>query len=248
MKEFAKCIGKKRCEYKNLKNLLDPAGKCIKDKLYMQRQFYLQVACGKDHHHITEVNQFSLIQVCLGFGGCLFFIIAMKSHYRWSTKITKRQFQSYAVYAKDYTLEIQLTKKQTDYFANCIYTQNRDRSFGELYMEQLSNQLSSLLNMLYKKKDRAAAEKEKDLFEIALTFFCFHNAKLVGLLDERGDQIRAEDRQQIRKKGKEVHDYITKDIEKLKRPVCAFVTFKTIKGSEIAKKLLTTKNNQGQYP
>lgn len=134
-----------------------------------------------------RVNHFSLIQVCLGFGGCLFFIIAMKFHYRWRTKITKRQFQSYCSYAKDYTLEIQLTPKQTDYFANCIYEHQSKTPFGELYMEQLSSQLTSMLKMLYQRKGAGASEEGKDLFEIALTCFCFHAARLITLLDKRGD-------------------------------------------------------------
>ena len=39
-----------------------------------------------------------------------------------------------------------------------------------------------------------------------------------------------------------------KEYDRLKRPVCAFVTFKTIKGSQIAKQLLHSVNKQGQYP
>lgn len=111
----------------------------MKNGIYKNRQFYVQVACGKPDDTLEEVKYFSLIQVCLGFGGCLLFIIAMKTHYRWRTKLIKRQFQSYAAYAKDYTLEIALTDKQTDYFNDAIYKQNKDRTFGELYMEQFSD-------------------------------------------------------------------------------------------------------------
>ena len=84
---------------------------------------------------IKEVNSFFLIQVCLSFGAVLIFIISIKQYYRGSMKILKRQFSSYSLYAKDYTLEIQLTKKQTDYFINFIKPQNKSRSFGEIYME-----------------------------------------------------------------------------------------------------------------
>jgi hypothetical protein len=126
----------------------------------------------------------------------------MKTHYRWRTKLIKRQFQSYAVYAKDYTLEIALTPKQTEYFMKGIHKQNRDRTFGELYMEQLSDQLTSMLTRLYKKQDREAAQSQKDLFEIALTFFSFHNSKLIKLLDERGDAMRDGDEVAILKRGK----------------------------------------------
>jgi hypothetical protein len=39
-----------------------------------------------------------------------------------------------------------------------------------------------------------------DLFEFALTFFCFHNKKLITLLAQRGDQIREGNREMIQAK------------------------------------------------
>ena len=40
----------------------------------------------------------------------------------------------------------------------------------------------------------------KELFEIATTFFCFHNKKIVTMLDKRGDQIREGNTEMIRAK------------------------------------------------
>ena len=51
---------------------------------------------------------------------------------------------------------------------------------GEVYMEHLTNQLTSLLKMLHKKKAKRESKVlpsgHESLFEIATTFFCFHNA------------------------------------------------------------------------
>ena len=92
---------------------------------------YLQIGCAKDDHHLKEINTFSLIQVSLGCAGILGFIIVMKLDYRWRNKITKRQFQSFAIYAKDYTLEIKLSEKQTEYFDNYVYDKKGEKSYGE---------------------------------------------------------------------------------------------------------------------
>ena len=194
---------------------------------------------------IRDVTQRSLIFISFDIAGLLIFIVAIKYYYRGSMKILKRQHQSYSCSAKDYTLEIQLSEKQTDYFINSIYpTNSRNRPFGEVYMEQFSKQLTSLLNYLYKKdtiknKDTQEHEDNKELFEIATTFFCFHNKKIVTMLDKRGDQIREGNTEMIRAKSQDISEFFKKNNERYRRPVCAFVTFRSIKGTQIAKRLIT---------
>lgn len=109
-----------------------------------------------------------------------------------------------------------------------------------------------MLTRLYKKTDRKAADSQKDnIFEIAITNFCFKNSKIIKSLDQRGDAIREGDEAKIEKMGKKVQALIEKDKSKknkIIRPVSAFVTFKSIKGSDIALKLLEMKDSKGNYP
>ena len=97
------------------------------------------MSCGKSDELIKEIENSLLMQSCLTTGGILIFIITIKTYYRGSVKILKRQHQSYALSAKDYTLELILTEKQTDYFEKFIYPQARKRkSYAECYMEELN--------------------------------------------------------------------------------------------------------------
>ena len=63
-----------------------------------------------------------------------------------------------------------------------------------------------MLKMLYKQQyyEKAKSRKEEDLFEIALTFFCFSNKDLLKILDERGNYIREGNIEGMVKKGKEL--------------------------------------------
>ena len=100
------CIGKSVCQMSDLKKLFEPAGTCIKEKLFLKRNLFLQVSCGKDEEMMKEVSSLFLIYACVSISGLLIFIITMKHYYRGSMKILKRQHQSFSCSAKDYSLEI----------------------------------------------------------------------------------------------------------------------------------------------
>ena len=86
--------------------------------------------------------------------GCLFFIVTLKTYYRWATKLLKRQNQSYCQYVKDYTLEFALSRKQTEYFEENIYSKigPEKQSYGEAYMESISKEVTDTLNRLFKEE------------------------------------------------------------------------------------------------
>ena len=100
------CVGKKSCSLVNLKSLLNPQGTCVKDKTYLKKHVYIQVACGSTEQQLKGVLQYSLLQVSLGVFGCLSFIVLMKYDYMNYVKIDKLIYRSFALYARDYTIEI----------------------------------------------------------------------------------------------------------------------------------------------
>ena len=131
------CVGKKVCQIADLKSLLDPKAACVKDGSFLKKAFYIQVACGATDEQLKDIRYFSLIQVSLGVFGCLAFIVIIKTDYKNRAKVEKLIYRSYALYAKDYTLEIALTAEQTEYFKRDTYSNHKDKSIAEVYQETL---------------------------------------------------------------------------------------------------------------
>jgi len=172
----------------------------VKDGSFLKKAFYIQVACGATEEQLQDIGYFSLIQVSLGGFGCLAFIVVIKTDYKNRAKVEKLIYRSYALYAKDYTVEIALSREQTEYFKRDTYSNHKDRSIAEVYQETLMSQLQTMLRMLYIKKFKPEGEekhKAKSLFEIALCTFSFQNGDLIELLDERGDKIIENDAEKI---------------------------------------------------
>ena len=68
------------------------------------------------------------------------------------------------------------------------------------------------------------------------------------LLRERGLHIRNGDGEKIIEVGKKMQECIKKDFDYIKKPASAYITFKRVKGSQSAKKLLCKKDKDGNYP
>jgi hypothetical protein len=67
--------------------------------------------------------------------------------------------------------------------------------------------------------------------------FSFDNGKLLKLLAERGEAIRSEDFDKMRKIESEINELKEKDLDKLTRPCSAFVTLENEEGYNRAIKL-----------
>lgn len=178
----------------------------------------------------------------------LIFIVTIKTHHYWKFKILKRQYQSYAISAKDFTLEVYLSSKQTDHIIEVFENKTDDQSFAEVYMKKLSSDLESLLGELHQKYQEIGetsmsfdANQNDNFFEISTIFFSFKHRDLLYLLDDRGTHIRKGSREGIEKKNEEIQKLFEESYDEMKRPLTAYVTFKSVKASQVAKRLLNQK-------
>ena len=142
----------------------------------------------------------------------------MKVKHKYECKIAKRLFQSYAIHASDYTIEVHLTAQQTQNFRMYMTTYNtRGKSFGQAYSEALIQNVQALLYSLQEKKVGAASlakmrqemtkagrAKWKDMFQIAICSFSYPNANIIEKLDLRGDAIRDNNPEEIIKQNEAV--------------------------------------------
>ena len=80
---------------------------------------------------------------------------------------------------------------------------------------------------------------------MAIIIFTYENSKLIKLLKERGELIRAEDWKKVQKIEAEINVLKEKKLEKLKTPISAFVTFESEEGQCRALKL---KKKEKVYP
>ena len=71
----------------------------------------------------------------------------------------------------------------------------------------------------------------ENIFDIATIFFSFQNCKLLSLLENRGRCIREGNSDKIKDMNQEIEEYIKENKKEFQRPISAFVTFKSIKGS-----------------
>ena len=67
-----------------------------------------------------------------------------------------------------------------------------------------------------------------NFFEISTIFFSFKHRNLLYLLDERGSHIRKGSRDMIEKKNEEIQKLFEEQYDEMKRPLSAFVTFKSV--------------------
>jgi hypothetical protein len=72
---------------------------------------------------------------------------------------------------------------------------------------------------------------------VVTIIFTYDNSKLIKLLKERGELIRAEDWKKVQKIETEINELKEKKLEKLKTPISAFVTFESEEGQCRALKL-----------
>lgn len=103
-------------------------------------------------------------------------------------------------------------------------------------MCELKKELTSLLENL--NRDKRCGQEVDNIFEIATIFFSFHNCKLLTMLESRGENIRKGCPKLIHEKNQEIQEYIRANFNQIRRPASAYVTFKKIQGSVIAKHLL----------
>jgi hypothetical protein len=83
---------------------------------------------------------------------------------------------------------------------------------------------------LTKLPDLGFEEEPPERINIALISFAFDNAELINLLKERGNAIKFENFDRMREINRQIDDVKSKNLEKLNRPVSAFLTFENEEG------------------
>jgi hypothetical protein len=88
---------------------------------------------------------------------------------------------------------------------------------------ELSTRLSAMPDMGYE-------DEPPERINIALITFAFDNGEMINLLKERGTAIKFEKFEKMREMNKKIDDLKRRDLDKLSRPVSAFLTFENEEG------------------
>jgi hypothetical protein len=95
--------------------------------------------------------------------------------------------------------------------------------FKEWFRKELEDRLTRLPDLGYE-------DEVPDRINIAMLTFAFDNAEVISMLRERGEYIKKEEYEKMRKVDGEINDYVQNNITKIARPVTAFITFENEEG------------------
>jgi hypothetical protein len=112
-------------------------------------------------------------------------------------------------------------------FLEQMYNPNAGKSklvqFREYFQKEMERRLTAMPDLGYE-------DDTPETIIISMLTFAFDNAKVIELLQQRGDTLRANNYDQMRVINKKLDDLKQKDQVSLNRPVTAFLTLENEEG------------------
>lgn len=134
------------------------------------------------------------------------------------------------VTASDFTVEYQIPKKVWKKFEDqhTDHTRAEGTDFEDYLKREFENIVSQVPSVLY------ADQVQAPPVRISNITFAFNNAKLLGLLRERGTVVASGNFAKLPDVDKKINELKTHDLQSITKPVAAFITFETQDGYERA--------------
>jgi hypothetical protein len=95
--------------------------------------------------------------------------------------------------------------------------------------------------------DLGYEEEMPDRINISLITFAFDNSELINLLKARGNAIKFEKWERMRKIDRKINELKTRNVEKYNRPVTAFLTFENEEGINRCRAYTDIVENDDEY-
>jgi len=219
------CIGKPKC---SLDNLNDPSfyaqprpSVCTNDNTNVFVQFSCELPPELQQQRRLE----GLVIACLGVFIALFFLVYV-DYVKSVAKNTFVEWDVKTITAGDYTTEYDIPKAQFDNFVNQVYDPNcglsKAAAFRNYLKAELEKRLSEFPNLGF--------EEDEQEIQIAQIALAFDNAQLINMLRARGNFIKMQKFDEMRKMDAKIDEYRSQNAAKVNRPVSAFITFESEEG------------------
>jgi hypothetical protein len=136
--------------------------------------------------------------------------------------------------AGDYSCELDISQEMWDNFLKTVWDVANSKTKVAQFRDYLENTIEERLTQF---PDLGYEEQPPDRVEIAMITFAFDNAEFINLLRERGLYIKTEKYDKMREVNLKIDNLKSKEgnIEKLNRPVTAFISFENEEGINRAK-------------
>lgn len=228
----SKCTGKTHCKLDTTKmfkagtpaSLTSGSGACNEDAFV-----YLQTPCLISDDLQTERRVFGLLAGCISVFVYLYTVayfdyiktVQANSYVDWDVK---------TITAGDYTIEFDIDEEAYERWQKKYYDEGNPISEVSQFKLYLQNELEKRINAMpdqgYDPSDEQDYEKK-----CAQITFAFNNAVIVQQLINRGAAIKSENWKKVTQIEHLISEELTMDesplIDKLQRPVSAFVTLET---------------------
>jgi hypothetical protein len=188
--------------------------------------FFLQIPCTIADDVLVDRQVQGLFIGCMGAFIALFyisFIDFLKSLF----KSTAVEWDVKTITAGDYCVELQITKTMWDTFIATIYNPEDHKPKLNQFRDYLSKEMSKRLTKL---PDLGYEDEPPERINISLITFAFDNNELINILRARGNAIKFENFDEMRKINQKIDTLKRLNLQKYCRPVSAFLTFENEEG------------------
>jgi len=206
--------------------------------------FYYQYECEQPvdgPQGLNEKRQQGLVVSCIGVFVSLIYLTGMY----YLSSVASIDFKAWdvgTVTASDFTVEYNIPKKVWTKFEDnhTDHTRAEGTDFEDYLKKEFENIISQQPSVLYPNLVQPPAVR------IANITFAFNNAKLIGLLRQRGTIVASGNFTKLPDIDAKINDLKTHDLQSLTKPVSAFITFETQDGYERACEFKGTKKCNGE--
>lgn len=218
------CQGRQKCILNVTSIAIQYARVVPNDDCFGDSSFFVQLPCEIEEPEERQVQ--GLFVGCVGVFVALFFISYI-DYMRSVFKSTAVEWDVKTITAGDYSVEIPISHTMWNTFLTRIYDKSDLRpkleQFRTYFEREMSHRLSSL-------PDLGFEDEPPERINIALITFAFDNAEVINLLKARGAAIKFEKFDKMRAINAQIEQTKNENMEKLERPVSAFLTFENEEG------------------